>query len=150
MIITSDIEGRLRIRDGQLKGALAAEALRDAVAVLPGVNESKVNMKAGSLTVLYSHSTDVRETILNRIEQYIPASGRENRSPTSTVRLRRPDWPLRKASRRKLITRSMIATLSLSLFSLVLGREKVHVIAGMLFVGVLGFHLADKRRVLFA
>lgn len=46
MIITSDIEGRLRIRDGLLKSALAAEALRDAVAELPGVNESKVNVKA--------------------------------------------------------------------------------------------------------
>lgn len=44
----------------------------------------------------------------------------------------------------------MIATLSLSLFSLVLGREKIHAIVGMLFVGVLGLHLADKRRVLFA
>jgi hypothetical protein len=150
MIITSDIEGRLRIRDGQLKSALAAEALRDAVAELPGVNESKVNVKAGSLTVLYSRSTGAREAVLNRIGQYIPASESENYSLTSTVRLQRIGLPLRKASRRTLINRTMIATLALSLFSLVLGREKIHVITGTLFVGVLGLHLADNRRLLFA
>jgi len=150
MVTVSDFEGRLRIRDKRLQDPLVAEAVREDLAASPEVYQSKANVKAGSLLVLYRHSSGVREWIMSRISRHLQSGQGEAVHPDGSARpVDSPRW-VRTPYRRRLVKRGMLAALALSLLGAVFDWKKLHVISGILFVGVLGFHLSGNKRRLLA
>jgi hypothetical protein len=56
--------------------------------------------------------------------------------------------PFPAVSARRLTNMGMMVSLALSLLGAALDLKRFHVISGILFVGVLGFHLSSKKRLL--
>jgi hypothetical protein len=151
MVTVSDFEGHLRIRDERLKNPLAAEAIRDALAESPEVYQSRANARAGSILILYRHSTGVRERIMERLTAHLRQFGKDDTVGANDSAQKRPlSSRARLVSRRKAVNYGMMASLALSLLGAVLDRKRFHVFAGILFLGMLGFHLSGKKRQLFA
>lgn len=150
MVTVSDFEGHLRIRDEQLKNPLVAEAIRDSLAAFPEVYQSRAHVRAGSLLVLYLHSTGVRERIMDRITPYLRCDQGEAGDRNGSDRVGYLSVRVRAVTRRRLVHAGLLASLVSSLLGAAFDRKKLHVIAGILFLGVLGFHLSNKKRQLFA
>ena len=149
MVTVSDFEGRLRIRDKQLRNPVVVEALREALAESPEVYQSLANVKAGSLLVLYRHSSGIREWIMSRIGSRLQSDRGESAHPGGSAQSVSASRRARAVSRRKLVHSGMLASLALSLLGAALDWKKLHLVSGILFIGVVGLHVSGKRRQLF-
>jgi hypothetical protein len=157
MVIASCIDGRLRVRDELLRNTAAADAVRRVLLAAPGVREVSANPRAGSLLIIYQQAqTTLRKItdLLNRYllpERSVPASLAE-RSPTERrSHDRRIGPPTRRSElfpRRQAVNLGMLAALLVSMAGAVLGAKMLHIVAGVVFLGVLAIHLFDKRRSL--
>lgn len=150
MIISCSFAGRLRVRDKRLKNPQKIEEIRGSLAPFGEICEMEFNAEVGSLLVLYNPSPGVGDEITAALERLLPSEGVEA-APGCSVAL--PEWfpfPSVALDQRKLVKSGMLASLLSSLIGVVLGKEKLHVISGLLFLGFLTAHLSSKRRFLFS
>lgn len=148
MMITSCIDGRIRVRDSLLRNASVAGTLNRVLLDAPGVKAVSINSRAGSLLILFRQAqTTVRE-IIALLEEFLPAaktasapvpakSGRSRQVGLATIR-------------RRAVNLGMLASLLVSLLGAALGAKTLHIVAGIIFVAVAGVHHYDKRQALFA
>lgn len=137
------IPGRARLRAPALRNPLTAWPLREELKALPGVQEVDANLSVGSLLVYYDPSELSEERILEVLDAGLPGGlPAPPRQPAGAGPLR-----LSIEERRKLYY-TMLSGLGTSLAALLVDSKKVHLIAGLLFLGGLSLHLTDKRKVL--
>jgi hypothetical protein len=159
MVIASCIDGRLRVRDELLRNAAAADAVRRVLLAAPGVRQVSANPRAGSLLIIYQQAQTTLRKITDLLNRYllpessVPASLTE-RSPTERrSHDRRIGPPTRRSElfpriRRQAVNLGMLAALLVSMAGAVLGAKMLHIVAGVVFLGVLAIHLFEKRRSL--
>ncbi len=151
-MITSFVDGRLRIRDNELKKSSVANALREALLKNHGISEVTANQRVGSFLVVYDKAATSISKVLSILKAYLTVDEEEGLERTS-YRTQAPIIPLPQLplTKRKMIKIGMIASFAVSLAGAALDIEKLHVASGLVFVAVLvGGHLVDKRKVLFA
>lgn len=149
MHIASSIDGRLRIRDSKLSDKTTAETISGILTAIPGVSSIAVNRKTGSLLVMYSAAVAGLQTILESVSGLlgaaeVPGSG-ERRSAERRTTERRSGILFNSATRRNAINIGMLASLLTSMLGIMAGK-KLHIAAGVVFLGALGVHLIDKRK----
>ena len=160
MVIASCIDGRLRIRDDLLRNASAADAVRRVLLAAPGVREVSVNPRAGSLLILYHQAQTTLRKITDLLSRYLlperaaPASLDKRSVPERRSHNRRAGLPTRRSAllpriRRQAVNLGMLSALLVSMAGAVLGAKMLHIVAGVVFLGVLAIHLFDQRRSLF-
>ena len=142
MDVVSDIDGRIRIRGRQLLDVGAAENMRLSLSSISGVREIRVNLRAGSMLLIYQPGRAHREAILNRIAA-LP--GKPQAPAVSAAR----NKPKKLPAARRVVKFGMLVSLAFTLLSAAFDREKLHVVSGLIYIGFLGLHITMKRRLLF-
>ena len=149
MTVVSDIEGRLRIRDELLKDRSTAEAVSKALLSCRGVNEVSYSEKVGSLLIQYSGSNLGQTEIKNIIAGFLKESVGESTYGGRGIHVGRHPLSAISLNKRKLVHFGMLSSLAVSLLGASLDVKKLHLISGIVFIGVLGLHLSSKKRLLF-
>jgi len=151
MLITSCIDGRIRIRDQQLTQKAVASSTRETLSRLPGISQVTINDRVGSLLIIYSATITKLESIMETItgvlgeEQEHTNTCSDDPSPImSAVRAFR--LPARKAT----VNMGMLASLVTSMIGIMIGLKKLHFAAGMIFLAFFGIHFFERRRAMFA
>lgn len=147
MVIASHVEGRLRVRDPRLRQPRVLYALREKLLLRPDVREVSCNPKVGSLLVLYRSLRNSFREISSLLGEFlgraVPSAPKAAPAPKTSPRCR----PL--LSRRRVVNFGMLASLLASLIASA-GSTQLHILAGLIFLGILGVHLFDKRATLLA
>lgn len=151
MLISSCIDGRIRIRDHRFTNSGVTKTVREVLAALPGISQVTVNERIGSVLIIYSAAVATLQGIMDTIgevlgeEQQAPTLPSGGPSPvtsgTCTFRL-----PARKAA----VNMGMLATLVTSMIGIMIGLKKLHVAAGVIFLAFFGIHFFERRRAMFA
>jgi hypothetical protein len=148
MVITSHINGRIRVRDSRLRRAPVLERVREALLLRSDVSEVSSNPKTGSLLILYRKGCHVLAELTGLLQELLgpglpaPVSAVPEKSPVS------PPPNRLVVSRRRVVNLGMLAGLLLTLLTMAVNKE-LHILAGLHFLGFLAIHLFDKRRTLF-
>ena len=152
MVVTSHIEGRVRIRDEGLKKETLLLQLREALLESPGISGVEANPRVGSLLVIYNAAS----TGVERIQQIIAGFIGEGEAAASAVsegisriigKIPRTVPPRVK---RIAVNAGMLASLVLSVVAAVLDLKTLHILAGVIFLAIFGAHLYERRQYLFA
>lgn len=134
LAIASSIPGRLRVRHPGLRAPEAAQIVT-RLAALPGVETVQHNLRVGSLLVMYDENRLREEDLLAALD--VPSAGRADREPEEPVALTVPP---------RLIAAGMAGTLGLTVYGAIVGKRRLHVTSGMLFLVAVGIHLLAGRR----
>ena len=149
-MIASLVDGRIRIRDSQLRKTSVVEAIRENLLANPGIGEVAANLRIGSLLIIYDRAATNIDKILNILKQYLNLD--ENYQAPAISRASVPNLTLPQLSlnKRKMVKVGMLTSLSVSMIGAILDIEKLHVASGVIFMSLLlGGHLYEKRRFLF-
>ena len=152
MVVTSHIEGRVRIRDEGLKEEALLTKVREALLDNPGIANVEANPRVGSLLVLYSSPL----TGVERIQQIISGFLGEGEpvAPAGLAGIARIFEKVPRAiperARKIAGNVGMLASLVLSVIAAVLDLKKLHILAGVIFLAIFGAHLYERRQFLFA
>lgn len=158
MVIASSIDGRVRIRDDLFRNAAAAEAVKRHLLAVPGIREVSTNSRAGSLLVKYQQAQTTLRKITDFLGRYLPERLAPEGLPARSIPERRSHdrrtLPTRREPslarlRRQAVNLGMLSSLLLSMAGAVLDAMSLHIVAGVLFLGILAIHLFEKRRSLF-
>lgn len=147
MTITSNIPGRIRIRDQRLTRVDQAEEIRNDLLAMNGVTEVTVGIRTGSLLIVYSAAS--LQGIMALLNGLFGAA--EESSSSCDCSFRAVDFPALGAKMRKnAVNSGMLASLLISMIGIMVGLKKLHVAAGILFLGIFGIHIFERRRAMFA
>lgn len=152
MLVTSCIDGRIRIRDPQLTHKGVAEAVCEVLSALPGISRVTVNERVGSLLVRYSAAVTKLQSILEGVAGLLGAG--EETTPYDESGGQAPlvsgIKSLGLAVRKATVNMGMLASLLTSMIGIMLGLKKLHYAAGILFLAIFGIHIFERRRAMFA
>lgn len=152
MTIISSIPGRIRVRDSRLADAAEAGQLTSRLKLLPGITGISVNHRTASLLVQYDPASGV-EALLRRyagIEPVDPpvkpAASRKIPGKHKSSCITAGDLPI---TYRQFLNYGMMVAFAASGIGIALHYRKLHAAAGLLFFGLNGLHMYNKRRTLF-
>ncbi len=136
--IVSATPGRVRVRDRALCQPSLLRELETTLLAGAGISSCNANAAAGSLVIFFDPAELSVEALEARIDK--------------TLELLLAKSPVKDKSRRRQINRvakfGMLTSLTGSLALLAAGQKRGHALAGTLFIGCLGIHLATHRRAL--
>lgn len=139
-MIVSSIDGRVRVRNTMLQHPEAAAAVKKGLASIEGISDVSINHRVGSMLIIYDPCAADIKKITDTISGYMNV-----KDGKKTVRTNRDKRGLPFAITRKraklLVNAGMAASLLISLAGIALKLKKLHAIAGLLFVGLLGIHI---------
>lgn len=150
MLITSCIDGRIRVRDGLLRDLALAGSLSRLLLNTPGVREVSANPRSGSLLIVFQQARITLRQLTALLERFFGSEQPGTPAPKAQTRPGRLRLPGLAAVQRQAVNLGMLASLLVSLLGAVLGAKLLHIISGAIFMAALGVHLFDKRRSLFA
>lgn len=149
MTITSNIPGRMRVRDQSLTRADRAEQVRGGLLAMDGVTEVTVGVRTGSLLIVYSTTQTCLQGIMELLTGLFGAGEENGGSCGCSFRaadMLAPGAPMRKNA----VNLGMLASLLISMVGVLIGLKKLHYAVGMLFLGFAGIHVFERRRALCA
>lgn len=149
MTITSNIPGRIRVRDQRLTRAEVAEQIRTGLLAMNGVTEVTVGIRTGSLLVTYSTAQPCLQGIMEFFSAKLGEEVDNGSSCGCSLRIKNvltSGAPLR----RNAVNYGMLASLLTSMVGILVGLKKLHYAAGALFLAFFGIHLFERRRAMFA
>jgi len=155
MVVASLLHGRMRVRDAGLKKDALAAQVTDALLETPGVASAEVNLRVGSLLVLYDAAVVGAQAVLDTIsgflgspEEEVPVE--EAQGPSGRSCCGRMSLSVPPAVRRRIVNLGMMASLALSVAAAVFDLKKLHVLAGIVFLALFGDHFLQKKERVFA
>lgn len=125
----------MRVRDERLRRV--AEDASKALRAKAGVTEVSAHPRVGSLLIRYEPETVTGQELLAHLEALLDEGALR---PSSSTRPGTRRFPLAKR-----IHRGMLAALAASMAGLLVRSERLHVSAGVAFLGGFAFHLFDHR-----
>jgi hypothetical protein len=151
-MITSFIDGRVRIRDSGLQKGPVADTLATTLSAVAGIGEVRANRRVGSLLIIYDPSLitidRIMEILAPVLEEKAPARKAALAGSVPAAAPRRVARPA--IGKRKTVKIGMLVSLAASLVSAALDLKKLHIALGVVFLALLGGgHLYEKRRLLF-
>lgn len=132
--ISSSVPGRLRIRHAALRLPEAAR-LVSTLAALPGVAAVQHNPRVGSLLLTYDVARLPEADLLSMLSRHAAAFA-DRVSEDGTCHPVSPG----------MITASLAGTLGLTVLGAIVGRKRLHVTAGLLFLASVGGHVLMVRQ----
>lgn len=162
-MITSIIDGRLRLRHPSLRAA-GGQTVQREIAALGGVSEARLNPRVGSLLVSWDPHRIDREAVLATLRRLLPAGAAEpppeapgwleGRSLRAVLTAALPDGPSLRGLRAALpagLTRdgavqtALLASVGVTALTGAFGWKAVHTAAGVALVALSGWHVLDTR-----
>lgn len=128
-MITSFIDGRLRIRDEKLESIATASHIEKRLSQFKGIVHVAINRRTRSLLIFYDKTILKFEQVLHVLADYLDIAEAENKRCISCI------------ADRKIVNLGMLVSLALSMFGAVLDIAVLHITAGIVFLGFLGLHI---------
>jgi hypothetical protein len=128
----SYIPGRVRIR---LKDDVLVEKIAQMAQNMPGIMETSINPKTGSLLVLYDEHLLDEKNLTKLMETYMPQ-----------VAKLKPNSGKKSKNTMRMVKKGMLASLGLSVTSALLDQEGFHIVMGLFFLGFLSYHIFSYRK----
>jgi len=150
MTITSDIPGRIRIRDQRLTRADKSEQVRNDLLAINGVTEVTVNHRTGSLLIVYSPAQSCLQGIMELLDGMFGAEEEKNISSRACSFRTAGMSAFGARMQKNAVNFGMLTALLTSMVGIMIGLKKLHYAAGVLFLGFFGIHIFERRRVMFA
>lgn len=165
MVVASQLEGRVRIRDEGLKREPLASRVKEALLATPGVSGVEANTRVGSLLVLYSAALTAAEKILKTVSQLLGSArepaGEAGQEGAEGAEAPRAAWKLplpwrtphaeRSVLKRRVLNNiGMLAALTVSLVAAIFHLKKLHILTGVIFLALFGDHFYQRRARMFA
>jgi hypothetical protein len=136
-MITSFIDGRLRIRDEKLESIATASHIEKRLSQFKGIVHVAINRRTRSLLICYDKTILKFEQVLHVLADYLDIAKAESKRRISCV------------ADRKIVKLGMLASLAVSMFGAVLDIAVLHITAGIVFLGFLGLHIFRYKNMLF-
>lgn len=148
MVVTSFFEGRIRIRDEQLKSAPAAECARNALLAVPGIRGVVENKRTGSLLVEYDSAVVNIASLQGIFEAFLPPA--RDGGKVAPAKAADPSFPTCGIAldKRQMISTGLLASFLATGAGAALHLKKLHLAAGIVFSAIAGVHIFDKRQKL--
>jgi len=137
-MITSFVDGRIRIRDEKLKGIAVVSHIQKKLSQLKGIMDFSINHRTGSLLILYDKTILRLEQILHLLGDYLDIAKIEFRKFINFV------------ADKKIINLGMFTSLAVSMLSAALDIAALHITAGVVFLGFLSLHIFRYKNMFFA
>ena len=155
MVVASLLDGRVRVRDEALKSEPRAAQVRDALLATPGVAAAEVNLRVGSMLVLYDAALAAVDQILESIAGLLGTSVTPGEAAAQKRPFRMPlagkvSLSLTPAVKRRVVNIGMFASLLLSVAAAILDLKKLHILAGVVFLALFGDHFYQRKGQMFA
>ena len=154
MVVASLLDGRVRVRDEALKSEPRAARVRDALMATPGVAAAEVNLRVGSMLVLYDAALAAVDRILETIAGLLGTSVTTGEAaPQRPFRMPlagKMSLAITPAVKRRVVNMGMFASLLLSVAAAVLDLKKLHILAGVVFLALFGDHFYQRKGQMFA
>ena len=144
-MITSFIDGRVRIKDEAFRLPSLASMVRSILISTEGVKEVAVNQRVGSLLIIYDSSKINIRALIHSLRGYITMS-----EDIETKKMAKVSRVFKQINVRRIANTGMLASLVMTLFAAAIDFTKVHVAAGLLFLGFWSIHLFRYREMIFA
>ncbi len=147
--VTSFVEGRLRLRHPILKDSQVVEQIASLLENFPGVESLKHNVRTGSLLLEYDAEVLDQDTLLNIMkqgEQFIDLENIniEPKKPLSCLPCSLKNMTTRE--KRKLYNRTMAVSLGVAALAIGVGNERIHALAGVVFLGLSLGHIKRMHK----
>jgi hypothetical protein len=157
MEVSSHFEGRIRIRDEGLKKEPLLAKAREALLAMPGVSGVEANPRVGSLLILYAAAVTAVQKMMKTLSEIL-GSREVNADPVGSAPasgriplVRRVSSAIPSVLKKRILNNiGMLVSLGISLGAAVFYLKKLHVLAGIIFVGMFGIHLFERRMRVFA
>ena len=146
-IVTSFIDGRVRLRHPALRNAATADMVASMVSGVDGVESVQVNPRTGSLLIFYDAEKLSREKLLELAKQGAPLLPEEKKAPSGRECSVISFLLSRRAAR--LANRAMFVSLLCSLAGAASGMGAVHRVTGAVFALASLQHMAAHRKALW-
>lgn len=129
-MITSMVDGRIRIRNSRLKENAFASALMSHLSAVNGVKEVLINRRVGSALIVYDPSITT-ESIISLIGRFLDITQKREtqQDKKNSVNIR------------KTINIGLLFSLLASLTALVFGSRLWHLSFGLVFLGFVVTHI---------
>ncbi|MBI4765810.1 MAG: hypothetical protein HY787_14625 [Deltaproteobacteria bacterium] len=156
MDVASHIEGRVRVRSQMLKRGPRLSMVREALLSTPGVGRVEANPRVGSLLVLYSGTVTKIEKILKVVSDILENGDGAGSATELKKKLGgspqagRISMTRIPVAKRKIKRIGLLASMGLILGAATFDLKKLHLLAGITFLALLGDHLYQRRRQVFA
>jgi len=137
-VITSFIDGRIRIRDEKLKSISVVSHIQRTLSQFKGITDVSINRRSRSLLILYDKTILKLEQLLHVLADYLDAAKTECRKYVVSL------------TDRKIVNLAMLASLAVSMFGAAIDIAAVHIAGGIVFLGFLGLHFFRYKNILFA
>ncbi|MBZ0157820.1 MAG: hypothetical protein K8I29_16615 [Alphaproteobacteria bacterium] len=141
-MVTSYVEGRVRVRDKALNRSSTITALKESLLKYKGIIKVTENRRVGSLLVIYDRAVTGIRKIMAIIAGYLNTSGTLNKV---TASIKRSGKAFRRA-----INIGMLSALLASIVAAIVGSKGMHVIAGTGFLALFAMHFYRHKEMVFA
>jgi hypothetical protein len=136
-MITSFIDGRIRIRDEKLESIAVVSHIEKRLSQLKGIVYVSINRRTRSLLIFYDKTILRLEQVLHVLADYLDIAKAENKRRISCI------------ADRKIVNLGMLVSLALSMLGAVADIAALHITAGIIFLGFLGLHIFRYKNMLF-
>ena len=147
MVITSHIDGRIRVRDARLRQSPVLEHVRQKLLLRPDVRDVSSNPKVGSLLILYRTARHALQEIISLLAGFLGAADLPATKSVRPAPRRAAPTCWSTVTSRRVVNCGMLAALLMSLLAMA-GSKQLHILAGLHFLGFLALHLFQKRHTL--
>jgi len=132
------LPGRIRLRHPALRDQARAEDARARLSAVPHVSQVSASPRTGSLLVRHAAGKDAKLlAALDKLLAELDAA--PGCAAVGGKGAKRPVWP-------RYAKFGMMASLSTSLVLAALGRERAHIVTGLVFAACLSGHLTHHRK----
>lgn len=145
-MISSFIDGRVRIRCDALRNPDAAAAIEGTLRETPGVLSATANPRTGGLLVEYDPDAVTQEQLLEAAKMLDAFAAQEQAVPKKACCCRR----LTKAEAMRISKRGMLGSLAALVVFAAADRKQPHMLAGGLFLAFNAYHLYAYRKRIMA
>jgi hypothetical protein len=149
-MITSFIDGRIRIRDEKLKSIAVVSHMEKRLSQLKGILNVSINQRTGSILIFYDRTVLRIEQALHVLADYLDIVRVVCKSRISSIADRKIVNPVRRLCLLNGVNLGMLASLAVSMFGAALDIAVLHITAGIVFLGFLGLHIFRYKNMFFA
>lgn len=136
-MITSCIDGRIRIRDEKLESIAIASHIEKRLSQFKGIVYVAINRRTRSLLIFYDKTILKFEQVLHVLADYLDIAKAESKRRISCI------------ADRKIVNLGMLASLAVSMLGAAADIAALHITAGIIFLGFLGLHIFRYKNMLF-
>ncbi len=149
--VTSFVDGRIRLRHPILKDPQIVEQISSLLENVPGIESLQHNARTGSLLLEYDSDVLDNDTLLNIMqqgEQFIDLENFNAQVQKPLCCLPNKIKSMTTREKRKIYNRTMAVALGISALAIGVGNERVHALAGIVFLGLSLGHIKRMHKAL--